>query len=138
MIRIILTLGLLISFNVSAQSNVLDDILGRNEVGESCRSDYECNSFCCDSSAGMCARHDADVKCDKKTGEKCIASEFCEPSYVTVCKIYMTHPMPDGSPACVLRCPSVLISGDCINGSCKPPVAPPVPVFNPNDCSQAI
>ena len=117
-------------------------IVGNQEVGANCSSDFECSSLCCDQSRQACAPHDpngaAPVACSKSPGQQCVAKEFCKPQFVETCKIVKLPNNPDGTAACALRCPSVETYGDCVGGYCKPPVIPPVPAFDPKDCSKAV
>jgi hypothetical protein len=57
---------------------------------------------------------------------------------VVTCKIVKTGFKLDGTVACALRCPAVMTFGDCKSGICVPPAQPPVPAFDPNDCSKAV
>ncbi len=118
-------------------------VIGNQPVGFNCSSDYECSSLCCNASTGTCAPHNpngtAPAFCAKTPGQKCVSQEFCQPQYVATCKIVkLPTPNPDGSVACTLRCPAVETYGTCVAGYCKPPAIPPVPAFNPADCSLAV
>lgn len=119
-------------------------VIGNQEVGTSCVSDFECSSLCCNQATGSCAPHNpnsgtAPVSCGKEVGQRCISKEFCKPQYVETCKIVkLPNLTQNGSLACTLRCTAVETYGDCKNGYCLPATIPPVPNFNPNDCSQAV
>jgi hypothetical protein len=105
--------------------------------GASCSSDYECSSLCCSQTTGRCAVHDTlqdpPVLCSKGSGQKCIAKEWCAKQPVTRCFIIKTGFDPQGGQTCALRCYTFEEFGDCANGICKPPPAPVMPTFNPND-----
>lgn len=116
-------------------------ILGNQPIGYNCSSDYECASLCCDQSRGACAPHDPNgvqpVSCSKSSGQQCISKEFCKPEFVPNCKV-VKGPILNGKLTCTLRCPLVETFGECSAGVCKSPVTPPVPAFNPDDCSNAV
>jgi hypothetical protein len=128
-------------FSITANAS-LEEILGNGEIGSSCQSDYECESFCCNSSIGSCTPHAPKelppVFCNKTNGQSCITSEFCNVTSVMSCKIVKSGLKADGSLKCELRCPSIKVHGDCVDKICQPPVQLPVPHFDPDDCSQAI
>ncbi len=117
-------------------------VVGNQEVGSNCTSDYECSSLCCNQSTGSCAPHTpngtAPVLCSKSAGQSCVAQEFCAKEYVPTCKVVRTGYRSDGTMTCDLRCPAVETYGVCKQGMCYPPVNPPVPTYNPNDCSNAV
>ena len=117
-------------------------VIGNQEIGANCTSDYECSSLCCNQSTGSCAPHDPNginpISCNKTSGQQCVSQEFCKQEAVVTCKIVKTGFKPDGTVACTLRCPAVMTYGDCRSGICVPPVTPPVPAFDPNDCSKAV
>lgn len=117
---------------------------GNGIPGDSCQSDFQCASLCCNSS-GSCSVHDpsADtpVLCSKPVGTQCIAKEWCEKSTVTKCYIVKGRINPAGSTECSLQCFAYQEHGDCSNGRCTPPDTPVQPVFNPDDpnrCDTAI
>lgn len=129
-------LFLMLSFNASAN---LNEIFGNQDIGDKCSSDYQCESLCCDSKAGQCAPHGTNGEsCAKAPGQSCISSEFCKAEFVSVCKIYKTGTSADGSVMCALRCPPTLVNGSCVNNLCEAPQMPPIPPFDPADCSNAI
>jgi hypothetical protein len=127
-------------------SQCLEDvpIVGNKGVGVQCGTDYECSSLCCNQTTGTCAVHvntDADqVFCSKAPGQACVAKEWCRQENVPNCFVVKTGADNTGQPTCALRCYNVPTFGDCTNGTCTPPVIPPVPVFDPAnpDCSTAI
>ncbi len=129
-------------FIMATASANLEEIFGNGNTGDYCRSDYECGSLCCHKSSSRCGEHDSTgggaISCNKSAGDSCITSEFCKAEVVVICKIYKTGTNPDGSPACVMRCPAVEVRGACVNNICRGPIQPPIPPFDPNDCSQAI
>lgn len=101
----------------------------------SCNSDFECANFCCDKNTNSCSTESA---CNKPAGESCITSSFCQSYPAVVCKVVKSGYNSDGSQACTLRCPSVMLQGSCTNGICNAPFQPPVPPFDPRDCSNAV
>jgi hypothetical protein len=117
-------------------------IVGNQEIGANCTSDFECSSLCCNQSTGSCAPHNSNgttpIFCSKSAGQQCVSKEFCAQEPVVTCKIVKSGYKPDGTVACTLRCPAVLTYGDCKGGVCIPPVQPAVPLFDPNDCSKAV
>lgn len=126
---------------ISTASAGLEEIFGNAEIGDQCGSDYQCQTLCCKGNNGgslTCAEHNSQQSCSKPAGETCISNEFCKSEYVTVCKVVRTGVGADGSPMCVLRCPPNLVKGSCVNNTCRPPIAPPVPSFDPKDCSNAV
>jgi hypothetical protein len=116
-------------------------IVGNQPIGDNCSSDYECSTLCCNQSTGTCAPHNPNgtqaVACSKTAGQQCISKEFCKPEFVATCKV-VKGPIVDGRLTCTLRCPAVETYGDCRNGVCVPPATPPVPAFDPNNCSNAV
>src|SRR3989339_142500 len=116
---------------------------GNYAVGQSCTSDYQCASLCCDQSLGTCRPHianvDEQVLCSKSPGQQCISKEWCRKDSVSTCKVYITGTSPTtGQTTCALRCYPVPTFGDCINGICVTPEIPAIPSYDPNDCSNAI
>lgn len=119
--------------------------------GDSCTSDHQCGSLCCNRTTGKCAVHDtgADppVLCSKPSGQSCISKEFCQKHPITRCFIVKTGFDSQGGETCALRCYNYEVYGDCVGSSgvnegiCVPPETPEQPVFNPNDpdrCEEAI
>jgi len=117
-------------------------VIGNQEIGANCSSDYECSSLCCNQSTGSCAPHNpngtSQFFCSKSAGQQCVSKEFCQQIAVVTCKIVKSGFKADGTAACTLRCPAVMTYGDCKSGSCVPPVQPAVPAFDPNNCTQAV
>lgn len=117
-------------------------VIGNQEIGANCSSDFECSSLCCNQSTGSCAPHNPNgttpIFCNKTAGQQCVSKEFCQQEAVVTCKIVKNGFNADGSVACTLRCPAVLTYGDCRSGTCVPPAQPAVPVFDPKDCSKAV
>lgn len=117
-------------------------VVGNQEIGANCSSDFECSSLCCNQATGSCAPHNANgttpIFCSKTAGQQCVSKEFCAQEPVVTCKIVKSGYKPDGTVACTLRCPAVMTYGDCKGGVCIPPVQPAVPEFDPNDCSKAV
>lgn len=119
-------------------------IVGNNGIGESCTSDFQCSSFCCNSSTGVCAVHlntqDEQVLCSKAPGQTCVAREWCRKENVQHCYIVKTSKTAQGQQECALRCYNVPTYGDCRDGYCFPPVPPAVPEFDSSnpDCTEAI
>ncbi len=120
---------LMLSFNSFSQ----DD-------GSRCSTDLECDSLCCNNSTATCSAHNpaGNLFCAKESGETCITNEFCRSYAVTECKLVKSGYNSDGSPACTLRCPSVMKQGSCIENICQAPMNPPVPNYDPKDCSKAV
>jgi hypothetical protein len=124
-------------------------VIGNQEIGANCTSDFECSSLCCNQSTGSCSPHNPNgsnpIFCGKTAGQQCVSKEFCAQTNIVTCKIVKTGVLKtDGSPACALKCPPILTYGDCKSGLCVPPVSPPVPTnpdgkpFDGTDCSQAV
>ena len=124
---------------------------GNGLPGESCQSDNECSSLCCNQSTGQCSVHDTlsdpQVLCSKPSGQSCIAKEWCMKHPVTRCFIVNTGFDAQGQRTCALRCYNYEEFGDCranaggVVGICVPPEQPEQPVFNPSDpnrCDEAI
>ncbi len=109
------------------------------KASENCNSDFDCESLCCHSATKICGDHNPDenIFCGKKTGDTCIISAMCEQAPVVKCRIVKTGQRADGSQACALRCETVLTFGRCIENTCKSPLQTEMPVFDPNDCSNA-
>lgn len=138
--RSILYLALFCFFNFSAHAS-LQEIFGNLDSGDRCVSDYECSSLCCNSNTGVCSPHDPSanppILCNKSSGQSCVTSEFCKGEYVPVCKIVKIGTNPDGTAACVRRCPEVELKGRCVKNRCLPPLAPPIPSLDPENCANA-
>ena len=118
-------------------------------VGNSCTTDLECSSLCCDASTGLCQAHntqlDPAVLCSKPPGSTCIAKEWCLKEVVRECLIIDTGLNSLNQRTCALRCYNRLSHGECKSdvvgtpATCRPPDPFPVPAFDPNnpDCSNA-
>jgi hypothetical protein len=117
-------------------------VIGNQEIGANCSSDFECSSLCCNQSTGSCSPHNPNglnpILCSKTSGQQCVSKDFCQQVAVVTCKIVKNGFKPDGTVACTLRCPAVMTYGDCKSGSCVPPAQPAIPAFDPNDCSTAV
>lgn len=117
------------------------DVVGNLSVGENCGTDYECSSLCCGPSTNTCMPHVNNtleqVFCAKYPGQRCVAKEFCRQENVSECIIVKT---PQAAQACSLRCYNVPTFGDCVNGTCIPPVSKAIPAFDPlnPDCTNAV
>lgn len=126
-------------------SQCVEDLpsFGNQETGETCNSDYECSSLCCNKIDGRCAPHDTIAEtpsfCSKPAGQACVAKEFCQKHPVRVCAIVLTGTDTFGNQTCNLRCITTEVFGECVAddgrgvGICKPPCQSPDPVFNPSD-----
>jgi hypothetical protein len=105
-------------------------------IGQTCESDYHCDSLCCNADSGRCQVHDPEqrVYCQKPYGQSCVSSAYCASSNITQCFVVET-----GS-SCTLRCYNIKKQGDCTSGLCVPPDSPAQPVFDPAnpDCSHAM
>jgi hypothetical protein len=118
---------------------------GNRNVGESCTTDLECSSLCCNRTSGLCSPHNTflspAVLCSKPSGDYCIAKEWCQKSPVVTCLVVRTGTDPLGNTTCRQQCYTTQEFGDCKNGTCTPPVQPSIPVFDPNDpnaCANAV
>ena len=109
---------------------------GNKVVGESCTTDYQCSSFCCNKTSGTCASHNTllatPVLCNKQTGDSCIAKEFCAQSQIKTCIIVKTGTTASGATTCRQQCYYENVNGDCKNGICVPPTQPTIPTFDPD------
>lgn len=117
-------------------------VIGNQEIGANCTSDFECSSLCCNQSTGSCSPHDPNgstpIFCGKTGGQQCVSKEFCKQEAVVTCKIVKAGFNADGTAKCDLRCPAVMTYGDCKSGACVPPIQPAVPPYDPTDCSKAV
>lgn len=124
---------------------------GNQVTGESCNSDYQCSSLCCNKVDGRCAPHDTSSDnpsfCSKPSGQSCVAKEWCAKSPVTTCAVVNTGRDQFGGITCAKRCITVEVFGECTSsngtdqGICIPPTQPPTIIFNPEDpnrCQDAI
>lgn len=120
-------------------------VQGNRIIGESCNTDLECTSLCCNRTSGQCAPHNSllspAVLCSKPVGDFCIAKEWCQKSAVTRCMVIRTGTDPLGNITCRQHCYVTMEFGDCKNGICTPPEQDNIPTFDPNDpaaCDDAI
>jgi hypothetical protein len=123
-----------------------DDFAGQGNrgTGESCSTDFDCASLCCNQTTGVCSDHinneQEQVLCSKVPGQACVTKEYCRQENVRKCYIITTTDT-NGNPSCEKKCFSVQEFGDCINGVCHPPDPEPEPAFDPLDpdrCADAI
>lgn len=110
---------------------------GNRNVGESCTTDLECTSLCCNRTTGQCAPHNSiltpAVLCSKPIGDYCIAKEWCQKSPVTKCLVIKTGIDPTtGNTTCRQHCYTSQEFGDCKNGVCVPPVQETIQPFDPD------
>lgn len=118
-------------------------VIGNQDVGANCSSDFECASLCCDQSIGACAPHNpngvSQAFCNKTAGQRCVAREFCKAEFVPTCKLVKLSTLnQNGTVACTMRCPAVETFGQCASGICIPPVVPTPPPWDGIDCSTAV
>lgn len=118
---------------------------GNKIIGDSCTSDLECSSLCCNRTTGQCAPHNTilapAVLCSKPIGASCIAKEWCQKTTVVKCLVVRTGTDNLGNPTCRQQCYNTQEFGDCKNGVCVPPPQDPIPVFDPSDpsaCDNAV
>jgi hypothetical protein len=119
---------------------------GHTPIGNSCESDFDCSSLCCDSTTGKCKAHDntgpEPALCSKSPGQFCVSKEWCRQDIVTKWYIINTGVDPTtGQPTCDLRQYPVLTNGDCVFGTCVSPSAEARPSFDPsapNACDNAV
>ena len=118
---------------------------GNKNIGESCTTDLECTSLCCNRTNGQCAPHNTittpAVLCSKPIGDYCIAKEWCQKSTVVKCLVVKTGTDTQGNTTCRQQCYYQQQFGDCKNGVCVPPVQETIPTFDPNDpdaCADAV
>lgn len=118
---------------------------GNKVIGETCTSDLECTSLCCNRTSSQCAPHNTittpAVLCSKPIGDYCIAKEWCQKTTVVKCYVVKTGTDTQGNTTCRQQCYNVQEYGDCKAGVCVPPVQEAIPPFDPNDpdaCVDAI
>ena len=135
------------SKDIVAQCREEVQIEGNLQVGEICRSDFECTTLCCNSATSRCAIHintsTEQVLCGKSPGQSCISREWCRKENVTTCFIVKTIRTATGKQECALRCYNVPTYGYCREGICISPPIPEVPYFDPTEdpetrCADAI
>jgi hypothetical protein len=117
---------------------------GNLVTGDTCNSDVQCSSLCCNKIDGRCAPHDTVSQnpsyCSKPIGQFCVAKEWCQKQTVQTCAIVSTGLDKFGNVTCAKRCESVEVFGECIAadgagvGTCSAACSPPdTTVYNPND-----
>jgi hypothetical protein len=118
---------------------------GNRGIGESCTTDLECSSLCCNRTSGQCAPHNTilspAVLCSKPIGDFCIAKEWCQKTTVVKCYVIRTGTDTQGNTTCRQQCYNVQEFGDCKNGVCVPPPQANIPTFDPSDpnaCDNAV
>lgn len=122
--------------NLVSQCKEDSAVQGNRIVGDSCTSDFQCQTLCCNTTSGTCANHNAlavpAVLCSKPVGEFCIAKEWCGKSPVTKCLVIKTGTDASGNVTCRQQCYTTQEFGDCLNGTCIPPEQPAIPSFDPD------
>lgn len=131
--------------NLVSQCLDSESTQGNRIIGESCNTDLECSSLCCNRTTGQCAPHNTIISpavlCNKPIGDACIAKEWCQKTTVVKCVVVRTGTDNLGNPTCRQQCYNTQEFGDCKNGVCVPPPQDPIPVFDPNDpgaCDNAV
>jgi len=128
-------------------SNCLEasTVQDQGEIGESCSTDLECLSLCCNPLTSQCAPHNTSaspsILCGKPIGDYCIAKEWCQKSTVIKCYVIKTGIDNQGNTTCRQQCYNVEVFGDCKNGICIPPAQDSIPIFDPtlpNACANAV
>ena len=121
-----------------------EDLQESRGMGETCKYDYECASYCCQKSTGKCG---GDIlseietkRCSKAPGETCVTKEYCRKENINTCFVVKIGTTETGKQECAIRCYDIPTFGDCQNGYCIAPSQPPIPKFDPYnpDCSTAI
>lgn len=109
---------------------------GNKIIGESCVSDLECTSLCCNRTSGQCAPHNTittpAVLCSKPIGDYCIAKEWCAKTTVIKCYVVRTGTDASGNTTCRQQCYNTQEHGDCRGGTCIPPFQETIPTFDPD------
>jgi hypothetical protein len=118
---------------------------GNKPIGETCSTDLECSSLCCNRTSGQCAPHNTiaspAVLCSKPIGDSCIAKEWCQKTTVVKCLVIKTGTDNMGNTTCRQHCYHTEVNGDCKNGTCVPPIQESIPAFDPNApgaCNDAV
>ncbi len=118
---------------------------GNKIIGETCSTDLECSSLCCNRTSGLCAPHNSllspPVLCSKPIGDSCIAKEWCQKTTIVKCYVIRTGTDSIGNITCRQQCYNVEQHGDCKNGICVSPPQDTIPPFDPNDpnaCNDAV
>src|SRR5690349_11156229 len=109
-------------------------------VSYACESDYQCESLCCQPSTNTCGEHNPaqNVFCNKPVGQWCITSSFCAPTFANVCRVVKTGTDMNGNIRCQIQCSQRPLPSRCLDQTCTPARVPPMPDFDPNDCSNAV
>jgi hypothetical protein len=104
------------------------------QLGQSCRSDFECESLCCSEQTGQCLD---DISCNKEQGQSCVAKNYCGKQTVVDEILILTGPNPT---TCSLYSIKSKRRPDCINSFCDRVVPKSVPDYSPlnTDCSAAL
>ncbi len=116
---------------------------GNLPTGQTCSTDFDCASLCCNSTTGVCKDHvpedGSQALCSKVPGQSCVTREYCRKENVRECYIINTRDA-DGNQSCMKQCFSVPRHGDCVEGTCQTPTEPIEPDFDPEnpDCSNAL
>jgi hypothetical protein len=120
-------------------------VQGNRQIGQTCMTDLECSSLCCNRTSGLCAPHNSltspAVLCSKPIGDYCIAKEWCQKVPVIKCIVVRTGTDALGNTTCRQQCYTTQEYGECKNGMCSPPYQEPIPTFDPNDpaaCDEAV
>ena len=118
---------------------------GNKIIGETCSTDLECSSLCCNRTSGLCAPHNTllapAVLCSKPIGDSCIAKEWCQKTTIVKCYVIKTGTDTLGNTTCRQQCYNVEQFGDCKNGICVSPPQDTIAPFDPNDpnaCNNAV
>lgn len=118
---------------------------GNKQIGETCLTDLDCSSLCCNRTSGLCAPHNSNlstpVLCSKPIGDYCIAKEWCQKVPIIKCLVVRTGTDALGNTTCRQQCYTTQEYGECKNGMCSPPFQEPIPTFDPNDpaaCAEAV
>jgi hypothetical protein len=112
------------------------NIQGNKQIGETCLTDMDCSSLCCNRSSGMCTPHNTvlnpAVLCSKPIGDFCIAKEWCQKTPVVKCLVVKTGTNSLGEITCRQQCYTTNEYGDCKDGLCVAPYQEVIPTFDPN------
>jgi len=109
-------------------------IVGNKNVGETCSTDLDCSSLCCNQ--GKCAPHNTNlnppVSCSKPAGNQCITGDWCARVNVTRCYIIRTGTDPTGNITCRQHCYTSMENGYCVDGRCRDPLSTLPGTFDPD------
>ena len=115
---------------------------GHGRTGESCETDHDCASLCCDDSTSTCAVHSMEegatnrVLCSKAPGQTCVGNAWCREDNVTKCFKVATGVRGDGTGLCALRCYTIPTFGACVSRGGGPSrCRAPRPVYQSVDMS---